>query len=77
MDSVPRVIEGRHVFLAPERRENVPLYWKWASDREVTRLTKGYGRAFIQSLPPMKRTRELPEVQQFLRERLGEVTGDQ
>ena len=38
-----------------------------------TRLvTKGYGRAFIQSLPPMKRTRELPEVQQFLRERLGE-----
>jgi ATP-dependent DNA helicase DinG len=39
-----------------------------------TRLvTKGYGRAFIQSLPPMKRTRELAEVQQFLRERLGEA----
>ena len=37
-----------------------------------TRLvTKGYGRAFIQSLPPMKRTRELAEVQAFLRERLG------
>jgi ATP-dependent DNA helicase DinG len=42
-----------------------------------TRLvTKGYGRAFIQSLPPMRRTRELGEVQQFLRERLGSVTGD-
>jgi len=39
-----------------------------------TRLvTKGYGRAFIQSLPPMRRTRELLEVQQFLRERLGEA----
>ena len=39
-----------------------------------TRLvTKGYGRAFIQSLPPMKRTRELGEVQGFLRERLGEA----
>jgi len=38
-----------------------------------TRLvTKGYGRAFIQSLPPMKRTRELVEVQAFLRARLGE-----
>ena len=37
-----------------------------------TRLvTKGYGRAFIQSLPPMRRTRELGDVQQFLRERLG------
>ena len=37
-----------------------------------TRLvTKGYGRAFITSLPPMKRTRELEEVQQFLTERLG------
>jgi ATP-dependent DNA helicase DinG len=36
-----------------------------------TRLvTKGYGRAFIQSLPPMKRTRDLEEVQQFLREKL-------
>jgi ATP-dependent DNA helicase DinG len=41
-----------------------------------TRLvTKGYGRAFIQSLPPMKRTRELGEVQAFLRERLGEAVG--
>jgi ATP-dependent DNA helicase DinG len=39
-----------------------------------TRLvTKGYGRAFIQSLPPMRRTRELGEVEQFLRERLGEA----
>jgi ATP-dependent DNA helicase DinG len=39
-----------------------------------TRLvTKGYGRAFIQSLPPMKRTRDLEEVQGFLRERLGEA----
>jgi ATP-dependent DNA helicase DinG len=38
-----------------------------------TRLvTKGYGRAFIQSLPPMRRTRELDEVCAFLRERLGE-----
>jgi ATP-dependent DNA helicase DinG len=35
-------------------------------------VTKGYGRIFIQSLPPMKRTRELGEVEQFLRERLGE-----
>jgi ATP-dependent DNA helicase DinG len=34
-------------------------------------VTKGYGRAFISSLPPMKRTRELEEVQRFLRERLG------
>jgi len=34
-------------------------------------VTKGYGRAFITSLPPMKRTRELKEVQEFLRERLG------
>ena len=37
-----------------------------------TRLvTKGYGRAFIASLPPMKRTRELDEVTGFLRARLG------
>jgi ATP-dependent DNA helicase DinG len=37
-----------------------------------TRLvTRGYGRAFIQSLPPMRRTRELQEVQDFLRERLA------
>jgi ATP-dependent DNA helicase DinG len=34
-------------------------------------VTRGYGRAFIQSLPPMRRTRELAEVQAFLRERLG------
>jgi len=34
-------------------------------------VTKGYGRAFIQSLPPMKRTRELGDVQRFLREKLG------
>jgi ATP-dependent DNA helicase DinG len=34
-------------------------------------VTKGYGRAFITSLPPMKRTRELAEVQAFLSERLG------
>jgi ATP-dependent DNA helicase DinG len=34
-------------------------------------VTKGYGRAFIQSLPPMKRTRELADVQALLRERLG------
>jgi ATP-dependent DNA helicase DinG len=37
-----------------------------------TRLvTKGYGRSFISSLPPMKRTRALEDVQAFLRERLG------
>jgi ATP-dependent DNA helicase DinG len=37
-----------------------------------TRLvTKGYGRAFLASLPPMKRTRSLEEVQGFLRERLA------
>jgi len=35
-------------------------------------VTKGYGRIFIQSLPPMRRTRELDEAQAFLRERLGE-----
>jgi ATP-dependent DNA helicase DinG len=36
-----------------------------------TRLvTKGYGRAFIQSLPPMRRTREVEEVREFLRDRL-------
>jgi ATP-dependent DNA helicase DinG len=39
-------------------------------------VTKGYGRIFIQSLPPMRRTRELADVQQFLRERLGEGEGD-
>ncbi|HWJ06604.1 MAG TPA: ATP-dependent DNA helicase [Steroidobacteraceae bacterium] len=37
-----------------------------------TRLvTKGYGRSFITSLPPMKRTRSLEEVQAFLHARLG------
>ncbi len=37
-----------------------------------TRLvTKGYGRQFIASLPPMRRTRLLEEVQAFLREKLG------
>jgi ATP-dependent DNA helicase DinG len=37
-----------------------------------TRLvTKGYGRTFLASLPPMKRTRELEEVQAFLHEKLG------
>jgi len=37
-----------------------------------TRLvTKGYGRTFLASLPPMKRTRVLEEVQGFLREKLG------
>jgi ATP-dependent DNA helicase DinG len=35
-------------------------------------VTKGYGRIFIQSLPPMRRTRELAEAEAFLRERLGE-----
>jgi ATP-dependent DNA helicase DinG len=43
-----------------------------------TRLvTKGYGRTFIQSLPPMRRTRELAEAQEFLRERLGDVAGSE
>jgi ATP-dependent DNA helicase DinG len=37
-----------------------------------TRLvTKGYGRQFITSLPPMRRTRALEDVQSFLREKLG------
>ena len=37
-----------------------------------TRLvTKGYGRQFITSLPPMRRTRALEDVQAFLREKLG------
>ncbi len=45
MEILPHVIDGNMVFLAPERRDNVPLYWKWANDREVTRLTQGYGRA--------------------------------
>ncbi|MGB5104122.1 MAG: ATP-dependent DNA helicase [Steroidobacteraceae bacterium] len=38
-----------------------------------TRLvTKGYGRAFLASLPPMRRSREVEEVKEFLREKLGE-----
>jgi ATP-dependent DNA helicase DinG len=37
-----------------------------------TRLvTKGYGRSFINSLPPMKRTREFDEVRMFLQEKLA------
>ena len=37
-----------------------------------TRLvTKGYGRTFLASLPPMRRTRSLEDVRSFLRERLG------
>jgi ATP-dependent DNA helicase DinG len=39
-------------------------------------VTKGYGRAFTTSLPPMKRTRELEEVQQFLTERLATAVHD-
>jgi len=35
-------------------------------------VTRGYGRTFIQSLPPMRRTRDLGDVQEFLRKRLGE-----
>ena len=39
-----------------------------------TRLvTKGYGRTFLASLSPMKRTRSLEEVQGFLREKLSTV----
>lgn len=37
-------------------------------------VTKGYGRIFIQSLPPMKRTRSLAEVVDFLQTRLGRCT---
>ncbi len=37
-----------------------------------TRLvTRGYGRSFLASLPPMKRTRALEDVRAFLHERLG------
>jgi ATP-dependent DNA helicase DinG len=43
-----------------------------------TRLvTKGYGRSFINSLPPMRRTRALEDVQAFLRERLGVPQAEQ
>ena len=34
-------------------------------------LTKGYGRAFLDSLPPMPRTRSAARVREFLHERLG------
>jgi ATP-dependent DNA helicase DinG len=34
-------------------------------------VSKGYGRAFLDSLPPMPRTRSAQRVQDFLRERLG------
>jgi ATP-dependent DNA helicase DinG len=34
-------------------------------------VTKGYGRAFLDSLPPMPRTRSLAAVTDFLRRRLG------
>jgi ATP-dependent DNA helicase DinG len=34
-------------------------------------LTKGYGRAFLDSLPPMRRTRSMDEVRTFLDARLG------
>jgi ATP-dependent DNA helicase DinG len=33
-------------------------------------ITKPYGRKIWQSLPPMKRTRELGEVEKFFRERM-------
>jgi ATP-dependent DNA helicase DinG len=37
-----------------------------------TRLvTKGYGRSFISSLPPMRRTRSLEDVQAFLRDKFA------
>jgi ATP-dependent DNA helicase DinG len=35
-------------------------------------VSKGYGRAFLASLPPMRRSREVEEVREFLREKLGE-----
>ncbi|MGH7490351.1 MAG: ATP-dependent DNA helicase, partial [bacterium] len=39
------------------------------------RLTgKGYGRVFMASLPPMRRTRDLDEVQVFLSERIPAAT---
>jgi ATP-dependent DNA helicase DinG len=34
-------------------------------------LTKGYGRAFLDSLPPMRRTRSMDDVRTFLGARLG------
>ncbi len=67
MEILPRVIEGQLVFLAPERRDNVPLYWKWANDREVTRLTKGYGRApsFEAALAAYDRETSTEDVRRF------------
>jgi ATP-dependent DNA helicase DinG len=35
--------------------------------------TKGYGRIFLDSLPPMPRTENLVDVQQFLFERLSAI----
>lgn len=54
MEILPHAIDGKLVFLAPECRENVPLYWKWANDREVSRLTCGYGS--VPSLESMQAT---------------------
>jgi len=34
---------------------------------------KGYGRSILASLPPMRRTRELEEVERFLRSRLATI----
>lgn len=42
---------------------------------DVRLVTKGYGRAFLQSLPPMKRTRSLEDVQSFLEEKLTGLQG--
>ena len=42
---------------------------------DVRLVTKGYGRAFLQSLPPMKRTRSLEDVQRFLEEKLAGLQG--
>lgn len=54
MEILPHVIEGKHIFLAPELRDNVPQYWKWANDREVSRMTCGYGN--VPSLEVMQAT---------------------
>jgi ATP-dependent DNA helicase DinG len=40
-------------------------------------LSKGYGRTFLDSLPPMPRTRSLGPVQAFLRARLGSSAGSE
>jgi hypothetical protein len=34
-------------------------------------VTKGYGRSFIASLPPMRRTRSLEDVQAFLHDKFA------